>query len=190
MIKWLLRLYFDLTGWKYIDNRPKDLKKFIAAAAPHTSNWDFMVGMSILSHSGIKASFAIKQEWMKGLLGWFLKKMGAFGVDRNAAKEKGGLSYTDQMANKFKESDELVMMVSPEGTRSRNNNWKTGFYYTAQKANVPIVLGFGDWSVKEAGFGKVIYPTDFEKDMKEITEYYRNVEGKNPQNFVLDSRWA
>ncbi len=114
---------------------------------------------------------------------------GAIGIDRKKVKAEGGMSTTDAMAELFKEYPELVLMIAPEGTRSANPNWKTGFYYIAQKANVPIVLGYADFSKKEAGIGMVIYPTNFEEDMNKIMQFYLGIEGKIPHNFKLDEKY-
>jgi hypothetical protein len=94
------------------------------------------------------------------------------------------------MASLFKERSEFVLMISPEGTRSPNKHWKTGFYYIAQKAQVPIVLGYANYKTKEAGLGLVLYPQDFEKDMATIMDFYRTMGGKVQSNFLLDERFA
>ncbi len=89
----------------------------------------------------------------------------------------------------FEEIPDLVLMISPEGTRKPNENWKTGFYYIAQKAGVPIVVGYPDYKKKEAGLGLVIYPTNFDDDMKKINEFYSKCTGAKPENFLLDKRF-
>jgi hypothetical protein len=94
------------------------------------------------------------------------------------------------MAELFKTNKEFVLMIAPEGTRSANDQWKTGFYYIAQKAGVPLVLGFDDWKEKKAGLGKVIYPTNFEKDMQEIMQFYQNIHAKFPEKFKLDKNYS
>jgi lauroyl/myristoyl acyltransferase len=93
------------------------------------------------------------------------------------------------MAKMFEDNKEFVLMIAPEGTRSPNSNWKTGFYYIAQKANVPIVLGYADFNKKEVGLGLVIHPSDFEKDMQAIMDFYKDKQGKNKKNFRLDSKF-
>ena len=80
-------------------------------------------------------------------------------------------------------------MISPEGTRSLNKNWKTGFYYIAQKAKVPIVLGYADYKTKTAGLGLVIYPEEVTKDMTSIMDFYKGMEGKFPEKFQLDEKY-
>ncbi len=93
---------------------------------------------------------------------------------------------TDEIAKSFENRKEMVMMVTPEGTRGYSPDWKKGFYFIAQKANVPIVLGFLDYSKKEAGFGPVFYPTgDVDRDIEEIKNFYRSKKGRFPEKGVI-----
>lgn len=188
MLKLICTLIFKFSGWRFEGSLPEDLKSFIFIGAPHTSNNDFVPAMAMARNMKRNARFVIKQEWMNFPLNLIMKPAGAIGLDRSKLKDKS-VSNTDLMAHLFLEYPELVLMISPEGTRSPNSNWKTGFYYIAQKANVPIVLGFADFKRKVAGFGPVIYPSDFESDMAKIMDFYRNVSGHEPQNFKLDSRF-
>jgi 1-acyl-sn-glycerol-3-phosphate acyltransferase len=94
------------------------------------------------------------------------------------------------MVNLFKENDELAVLVTPEGTRSRQETWKTGFYHVAKKAGVPIAFGFLDYKEKVAGIGKVIWPgDDMESDMKSIMAFYQTLHPKFPENFSIDTRY-
>ncbi len=188
MLKLVCTLICKLSGWKFQGEIPKDIRSFIFIGAPHTSNHDFVPAMAIARYMKRNAKFVIKQEWMKFPLGLVMKSAGAIGLDRSKLKDKSA-SNTDVMAHLFEEYPELALMISPEGTRSPNPNWKTGFYYIAQKANVPIVLGFADFERKIAGIGPVIYPTDFESDMIKIMDFYRGVKGCRAENFKLDSRF-
>ncbi len=190
MIKFIFSLIFRAFGWNFKNNVPDDLRSFVFIGAPHTSNFDIIPTLAVSHLMKRNAHFVIKKEWLKGPLGFFLKSVGAVGVDRNIAKESKTISYTDVMANLFKERSEFVLMISPEGTRSPNKHWKTGFYYIAQKAQVPIVLGYANYKTKEAGLGLVLYPQDFEKDMATIMDFYRTMEGKVQSNFLLDERFA
>lgn len=188
MLKWLCTLIFKLTGWKYVDGLPVDVKSFVMIGAPHTSNYDFIPAMAVARLMKRNARFVIKQEWLRFPLNLILQPMGAVGLDRQLLKEKGQKN-TDVMAAFFAQHSEFVLMISPEGTRSPNADWKTGFYYIAQKAQVPLVLGFADYKKKEAGIGPVIYPRDFESDMKTIMNFYQDKQGKFPRNFLLDKRY-
>lgn len=188
MIKSICVLIFKLSGWKFEGHLPDELRSFIFIGAPHTSNHDFIPAMTVAKLMKRNAKFVIKSEWLKFPLNLIMKPAGAIGLDRKRIKD-GSHSNTDSMAKLFKEFPELVLMISPEGTRSPNANWKTGFYYIAQKANVPIVLGYVDFDKKVAGIGPIIYPQNFEKDMAQISNFYRGVKGKNPENFKVDSRY-
>lgn len=190
MFRFLCALFLKATGWKYKTVVPDNLRSFVFIGAPHTANFDFIptMGMSYLMKRN--ARFVIKKEWLKFPLNLFFKPLGGIGVDRTVLKEGKTASNTDVIAQLFKENDELVLMISPEGTRSPNKKWKTGFYYIAQKANVPLVLGYADYGTKEVGMGLVIYPEDFEKDMFKIMDFYKEMKGKVPENFLLDERYT
>lgn len=190
MLKFMCNLIFKLSGWTFKNNIPDDLRSFIFLGAPHTSNHDFVPAMAVVTHMKRNARFVIKNEWTKFPFSLVMKPAGAIGLDREQLKSKGASSNTDVMADLFKQYPELVLMIAPEGTRKANKHWKTGFYYIAQKAQVPIVLGYADFSKKEAGLGPVIYPQNFEEDMKKIMDFYRNIQGKEPSNFILDERFS
>ena len=176
-------------GWSFKNNIPDDLRSFVFIGAPHTSNFDFIAAMAISRFMKRNARFVIKIEWMRFPFNLFFGPLGAIGVDRSASKGEKNLNYTDLMSELFKNNPELVLMIAPEGTRKPNNHWKTGFYYIAQKANVPIVLGYADYKKKEVGLGKIIYPTDFESDMKTIMSFYADKHGRIEKNFLLDERF-
>jgi len=189
MFREICTLIFKASGWKFKNQVPDDLRSFVFLGAPHTSNHDFLPAMAISYLMKRNAHFVIKKEWLKFPLNLFFKPIGGIGVERNVVKESKTTSYTDVMADLFKAHSEFVLMIAPEGTRSPNKNWKTGFYYIAQKAKVPLVLGYADYAKKEAGLGMVIYPEDFEKDMIKIMDFYRGMNGKMPENFQLDQRF-
>jgi 1-acyl-sn-glycerol-3-phosphate acyltransferase len=188
MLKEFCSLVCKASGWKIESTIPEDLRSFIFLGAPHTSNLDFFPAMALAHHMNRHARFVIKSDWLKFPMNLILKPAGALGLDRK--KLQGGqASNTDAMAQLFKEFPELVLMIAPEATRSPNKNWKTGFYYIAQKAQVPIVLGFADFGRKIAGTGPIIYPENFEQDMGQIMEFYQKIQGRRPANFKLDSRF-
>lgn len=188
MIKQLLTLYFKASGWKFVSKVPENVRSFVMIGAPHTSNYDFIPAMAVAHLMKRNAHFVIKKNWLKFPLNLILVPMGAIGIDRKKLKLKQ-TSYTDGIAQLFREKSDLVIMISPEATRSPNPHWKTGFYYIAQKAGVPLVLGYVDYAKKEAGLGMVIYPTDFEKDMATIMNFYGSMTGKKPGNFKLDQKY-
>lgn len=189
MLRSICSSLFQLSGWKFDLNIPENLRSFIFLGAPHTSNYDIIPAMAVAEKLNLNTRFVIKNKWTKFPMGLFTKPAGAIGVDRDKLKGKA-VSTTDKMAHLFRAYPELVLMIAPEGTRSPAKNWKTGFYYIAQKAGVPILLGYADYEKKVAGTGHIIYPTDFEKDMKQIMDFYQHISPKIPANFVLDSRFS
>lgn len=184
----MFKLIFKLAGWKITHYLPDHIKRCVIVVAPHTSNWDFVYGMGALGFMKLNPRFAIKKEWMRFPFKRLMQSFGALPIDRNSKKipgEKKGA--VDAMADLFKDKEKLRLIITPEGTRSRVEKWKTGFYYVALKANVPIALGFMDYEKRECGIDSIIYPTgDFKADMKQIMYFYENMKGKNPENFSVD----
>lgn len=190
MIKFLCSQLFSISGWKFVNNLPENVHSFVMLGAPHTSNWDFVPAMTVAQRVGGKACFVIKQEWLNFPMGLLLKPMGAIGVDRSKIKTGEVTSSTDLMADLFQQYQSLILMIAPEGTRSANNEWKSGFWHIAQKAQVPIALAYADYAKKIAGIGKIINPTNFENDMREIMSFYRSVTPADPSKFMLDKRFS
>lgn len=179
----MLRLFylflFKIFGWKTRGSFPADLKKYVIAVAPHTSNWDFLIGVAgrrILRING-KAKFLGKSSLFKPPFGWIFRSMGGYPVDRSKSQD-----MVEQVAAIFDAHDEFVLAIAPEGTRKKVDKLKTGFYYIAKKANVPIVpVGF-DFKKKEIIVAEPMDLTDsFENDMNQLLAFYRTVTGKNPK---------
>jgi len=184
----MFKLIFKLGGWKITHYLPDDIKQCVVVVAPHTSNWDFVYGMGAIRFMKLHPRFAIKKEWICFPFKRLMLSCGALPIDRSPkttlGEKKGSV---DAMADLFKTNSTLRLIITPEGTRSKVTKWKTGFYYVALKANVPIALGFMDYEKRECGIDKIIYPSgDFRKDMKEIMDFYKNRKGKNPENFDVD----
>ncbi|WP_281613720.1 1-acyl-sn-glycerol-3-phosphate acyltransferase [Flammeovirga sp. SubArs3] len=195
MIRLIFRFLFWFNGWKIkVDHIPLEtMKRSVFLAAPHTSNWDAVYMVSAMRQIGIKLRFAIKREWIRFPLSIAIKPMGAIGIDRRP-KTKGAerLSMVDAMANLFDENEELALVIPPEGSRSLRTEWKSGFYYVALKAKVPILLAYLDFDKKIGGVIEAFMPTgDFEADMKHITEAYKKAAPapKFPALFSLDQRY-
>ncbi len=166
-----------LLGWTLVSEAP-DLPKYVVIGAPHTSNWDFPIGMLGFIGLGIKRNLMIKHTLFRPPLGWFMRALGNIPIDRSQRH-----NFVDQVVAAYKEADELVVALTPEGTRSYTPYWKTGFYYIALGAGVPIALGFADYATRRAGLGPTVYPTgDIEADMAVIAEFYADKTGKRPEN--------
>lgn len=187
------RFFLWVLGWKVKPEMPKEVQeRCVMICAPHTSNWDYPLAMWVMSALRVNFKYTIKQEWLKPPFGFLFRWMGGIGINRKPKKEgEERPSMVQAMAELFEKNDKLCLMVPAEGSRSLRKEWKTGFYYVALTASVPIVLGYLDYQKKEAGIGmKVIYPSgDIAKDMFEICEFYKNIPAKFPEKFSVDERY-
>jgi len=175
----LLKLF----GWHYeISVEIPD--KCVFCVAPHTSNWDYVIGILFYqSVIGGNPHVLMKKELFFFPVHWLFKSLGGIPVDR---KKKTKTSVSDQMVELFRSNKRFHLAVSPEGTRKRNDRWKTGFYYIALNSGVPIVQASIDYSKKEVGVKKIFYPTgDANSDIEEIKSYYQNVGAKYPGKFAI-----
>ena len=149
-------------------------------AAPHTSNWDFMYARAAFYMLNIPMRYTIKKELFFFPLGPILKAMGGIPIDRST---KTGM--VSRMADIIEDHEEICILVTPEGTRSKAKEWKKGFYYIADAANVPILCGFLDYKNKEAGIGPTIIPNgDVDGQIEEMKRFYRSKTGKYPEKGV------
>ena len=188
MIRRICILIFKVTGWKTDNHLPAQIKKCIIIAAPHTSNWDFWYCMAAFKIFNLRIRFTVKKEWMRFPFKLLMKPLGAIGIDRTPRgpnNERPG--FVAIMTELFNKNEELIIVITPEGTRSRNDKWKTGFYHIAKAANVPILLGYVDYKKKVAGIGQTIYVTDYATDMKKIMNFYKTIHPLYPENYSVDS---
>lgn len=179
-MKKIVRFIFWVIGWKIDERAPEGIKKCVIVVGPHTSNWDFVLGKMAFITYGVKGKFLIKKELFFPPLGWFLKAIGGVPVDR---KQRNNM--TETAVKFFNENETMYLVFSPEGTRSYNPNWKKGFYYIAQKANVPIYICYMDYERKIGGFHSIIYPTgNVDEDIKYIKGILRAYKGRFPENGI------
>ena len=175
--RWLL---YSRMGWT-IDVTESHPEKYIICLAPHTSNWDFIIGQLYSGAEGMKCNFLMKKEWFFWPMGILMRKLGGIPVWRSKHT-----SMTDQLAMTAMKMDSFHLCVTPEGTRSANAEWKLGFYFIALKANLPILLYGVDFEKKAIVCRKTIIPDgDVEKQMKEVKEYFKDFKVKIPENFAL-----
>lgn len=180
-MKKIAEFIFKLTGWKATGDIPEDLSKAVLIIAPHTSNLDFFIGRLYCFMKRIPIRVLIKKESFFWPIGGLLKKLGGVPIDRKVSESRVG-----QINTLFQENDPFFFAITPEGTRSRSDKWKGGFYYIALQAKVPVLLCYIDYKTKEAGVGPPYYPSgDFEHDMKEIEDFYRGRIGRHPEKFNL-----
>ncbi|MEZ4972574.1 MAG: lysophospholipid acyltransferase family protein [Cyclobacteriaceae bacterium] len=178
MLRPFYLLMFKLFGWKTEGNFSPDIKKYVIAVAPHTSNWDFVVGVAARSIFRIqKARYLGKSSLFKPAYGWFFRWLGGYPVDRSSSHD-----MVQQVAKIFNDHETFILAMAPEGTRKKVEKLRTGFYYIAKSANVPIIpVGF-DFGGKRVVVGQPLYPTgNIENDMEKMLEFYRTIKGKNPE---------
>jgi len=157
-----------------------DYKKFVIIAAPHTSNWDFVVGEWVRSTLRMKAWYIAKKELFVWPLGYLFRALGGYAVDR-----KKSSNTVDQIVHLFNTHDEFNITITPEATRSYNENWKTGFYSIALKANIPIQMAAYDYPKRTVTFAEPFFPSgNLEKDLVMIKDFFRQFKGKIPENGV------
>lgn len=175
----ILFAILKMFGWKIDPNAP-EVKKCVVVMGPHTSNWDFIIGRMTFAKYGVNAKFLIKKELFFFPLGFILKAIGGVPVDRSK-----GTNVTDQAVRHFKDNKEMFMVFTPEGTRSYSPNWKKGFYYIAQRAQVPIYIGYMDYKKKIGGFYGEFKPTgNVDADILEIKKILSQYQGKFPENGI------
>lgn len=167
-------------GWTAEVTEPHP-DKFIICLAPHTSNWDFLIGQLYSRSTGMKSNFLMKKEWFFWPLGILFRRMGGIPVWRSKHT-----SMTDNLAESARRLPAFKLCITPEGTRSKNPDWKKGFYFIAQKANIPILLYGVDYEQRRIVCTKTIIPNgDVEGQMNEIKQYFKDFKGKHPENFAI-----
>jgi len=179
-MKILCRLILKLAGWSWSVTVP-DYPKSILCIAPHTSNWDFILGKLFYGAVGRNANFLMKKDWFFFPLNHLLKAMGGIPVDR-----KKNTSLVEQLVISSKNNEKFILAITPEGTRKRNPHWKKGFYFIALQANIPIVLVCIDYKHKHIQMEKSVLPTgDEKKETNEIKRYFmENAVAKYPERFA------
>jgi 1-acyl-sn-glycerol-3-phosphate acyltransferase len=175
--RWLL---YKQLGWS-IDVTQEHPSKYIICLAPHTSNWDFLIGQLYNGAEGLKSNFLMKKEWFFWPLGPIFRSLGGIPVFRSKKT-----SMTDNLAEAARKAERFMLCITPEGTRSPNPEWKRGFYYIAQKAEIPILLYGVDYEKKLIRCTKTIVPNgDIDTQMRDIKLYFKDFKGKKPENFTI-----
>lgn len=158
-----------LGGWRFVGDLPK-VPRAVCLAVPHTDNMDGLLLVLLTASVGMPISWMVKDSWGKGPIGRVVRSVGGVPIDRSAAHGMVG-----QMIDELKTRDQLFLVIPPEGTRSRTDYWKSGFYHIALGAGVPVVPGFLDYRDKTGRFGDPIDLTgDVRKDMDTLREVYRD----------------
>ena len=172
--------FLKLTGWKVEGALPAEASKSVFIAAPHTSNWDLPYTLMVCFVLRANIVWMGKSSIFKWPFGSVMRWLGGISVNREQSTNLVAASAQALAAA----DDSVQLIVPPEGTRGKTRHWKTGFYYIALQAKVPIVMAYMDYSQKRSGLGPLFYPSgDIEKDMIAIKAFYAPIKGKNESQF-------
>lgn len=173
-------ILFRLLGWKQIGQLP-DEKKYLIVVAPHTSNWDFPVGVLFRKQAkGFDPKYVAKKELFIFPLGYFFRWLGGYPVERSK-----NTNFVDGVVKLYDEKESFITTITPEGTRSYNPNWKSGFYYIAQKANIPILRIAMDYGKKQIVIDDLYYiHGSVEETIVEFKQFFSKYKGKHPNKGV------
>ena len=176
-----LLAFYRQQGWR-AEGTPPPGGRYVIIAAPHTSNWDFVYFLGLTQELGIDAHFMAKDSLFRWPIGGFMRDMGGISVNRS-----GRHDMVRAMVDEFARRDRFALTIAPEGTRSRVQTWRTGFYHIALAAQVPMVVGFMDYGRRTGGLGPAIMPTgDYRADMAQVAELYRHVTPRHPGRGIRD----
>jgi 1-acyl-sn-glycerol-3-phosphate acyltransferase len=171
-------IFLRLMGWRIVGEIDKKLEKCVFIVIPHTSWFDFFIGIFTRGIIEVELNWLGKKELFGFPLGWYFRYMGGAPLDR-----KGGLNLVDSIAQVFESRKIFRLGLSPEGTRKKVTELKTGFYYIAEKAKVPIIPVAFNYGKKEVNFGSPFYTTgDIVADFKIVLPHFKDVVGKIPEN--------
>ena len=174
------KFMLNLLGWRF-DGRLPDISKQVIIVAPHTSNWDFMIGILAVFALDIKAHWIGKHTIFTPPFHLLMEWLGGIPVNRKLPND-----LVNATTKRFEQEDKFIIGLAPEGTRSRVSKWKQGFYRIASNAQVPFVCASLDYRTRTIGFGLPITPSgDFDKDFINVSEFYAEVTAKFPEKFNL-----
>ncbi|MBP3253573.1 MAG: 1-acyl-sn-glycerol-3-phosphate acyltransferase [Bacteroidales bacterium] len=182
------RLILKAGGFHLHSDFSEEMKNAVIIEAPHTSMWDFVWGRAGLWALGINSRFLIKKELFFFPLGAILKMLGAVPVDRG----HDGRGFFTDIVRRLQTDKNFSVIITPEGTRKRTDNWKRGFYYIAQQSNRPVFMAWIDYEKKTCGVNKqdkLVPSGDFKKDFLIIENFYKNVRAKHPEKFNLSKEY-
>ena len=175
---WFGRTLLKLMGWQ-VEGQVPTAKKLIVAGAPHTSNWDFVIAMAVVMALDIKAHWLAKHTIFKFPFRKLFFSLGGIPLDRGNSK-----GVAEQIAQKIRTSDVMVIGIMPEGTRKKVDKWKSGFLRIARAADSPVLLASLDFSRKRIRFGDLIEAReDTDQQLLEIKAYYQQFRPKHPEKF-------
>lgn len=177
----LSKFILKIIGWEVNITTP-DYPKCLICVAPHTSNWDFILGELAYTSVGRRAGFLMKEAWFRWPLGYFFRAIGGIPVPK-----KRGSSLTAAIVDKFNHSDRLVLAITPEGTRKGTAKWRHGFLHIAMEANIPLLLGAIDYKRRYIEIATRFSPTgNVDADIRAIKNFYSGFSAKYPEKFITD----
>jgi 1-acyl-sn-glycerol-3-phosphate acyltransferase len=172
----LARRLLKLFGWS-VEYADPGTRRYVLIVAPHTSNWDFPIGLLAAWALDLRAHWMGKHTLFRGPLGPLFRAWGGIPVDRGKAG-----NTIEQMAARFGAADHFVLGMAPEGTRGATDHWKSGFWHIARAAQVPVVMAYIDYGRKQVGMGEAFLPgDDIEADFGRLREFYADKRGKFPE---------
>jgi len=170
-------IFFQIMKWKITGSISEETKKCIILVVPHTSWHDFYIGVFTRGIIGKNMNFVAKKELFIFPFGYYFEWMGGAPLNRNRNENK-----VDAIAKIFEHKKEFRLAIAPEGTRKKVNKWKTGFYYIAKEANVPVVPVAFDWKNRTVKIGKPYFVTEeLEKDIANLEKHFEGITGKIPE---------
>jgi len=176
----LSKIILKIIRWRVDGSLPADQKKYVLIVAPHTSNWDFFLFVLTVSVLRLQPSVLIKDTIFIGPLGWFLRYCGAIPVNRRQAG-----SLVTYISGIYEEREKFVLIITPEGTRSPNANWKRGFHHVARAAEVPILVVYVDSALRTIGIEGLMDPSeDVDGDIQKLKTFFDGKKGLKPGNYA------
>lgn len=194
MFSYFFRFLLKINGWQYNADLTKQYDKCVVIVAPHTTFLDFIYGKAIFDTIGVPAKFAIKKELFVFPFSIVFKSLGGIPIDRTPKNgDTKRISLTEAMVNMIKDQNKICLVITPEGSRSAKDQWKTGFYHIAKNSKVPLILGYLDFKQKK-GYANTLFQMsdDFDADMKKIMAFYSDkiALGRFPERASLDKRFV
>lgn len=173
---WLGRAWLGLFGWTVCGEVPSG-SKYVLVGAPHTSNWDFPFAIAACYVFRIRIHWMGKDALFRWPYGWFMRMLGGIAIDRSNPH-----GVVREIAGQYKKHDNLIIVIAAKGTRKKTEYWKSGFYWIAHTAEVPVLCGYLDYRNRRACLGPTLLPSgDVKKDMEQIRVFFKDMHGKHPQ---------
>lgn len=173
---WLARAWLQLLGWNVVGELPQD-SKYVLIGGPHTSNWDFLIGLPALYVFRVKAYWMGKDALFRWPLRILMRRLGGIAIDRSSPH-----GVVEQTARQLRDAERLIILIPAKGTRSKTEYWKSGFYHIATQADVRVVCGYLDYSTRTACIRHVFTPTgNIGEDMETVREFFRPARGRFPE---------